>query len=73
MLTCVRRRHIQSAIGSGGGLIQNYDSSADRYTGTFALGIRMIQVAIGVTIGLFVSQILVYALGRRKSVAHFAF
>ena len=33
----------------------------------------MIQVAIGVTIGLFVSQILVYALGRRKSVAHFAF
>ncbi|RDX51091.1 DUF1212-domain-containing protein [Lentinus brumalis] len=64
---------VPSAIGSGGGLIQNYDSSADRYTGTFALGIRMIQVAIGVTIGLFVSQILVYALGRRKSVAHFAF
>ncbi|KAI0720004.1 hypothetical protein C8T65DRAFT_634556 [Cerioporus squamosus] len=64
---------VPSAIGSGGGLIQNYTSSADRYTGTFALGIRMIQVAIGVTIGLFVSQILVYALGRRKSVAHFAF
>lgn len=33
----------------------------------------MIQVAIGVTIGLFVSQILVYTMGRRKSAAHFAF
>ncbi len=33
----------------------------------------MIQVAIGVTIGLFVAQIVVYALGRRKSAAHFAF
>ena len=33
----------------------------------------MIQVAIGVTIGLFMSQLLVYAIGHRKSVAHFAF
>lgn len=63
----------QSAIGNGGGLIQPYSSSAERYSGSFELGIRMIQVAIGVTIGLFVAQILVYALGRRKSAAHFAF
>ena len=64
----------QSAIGSGGGLIQqNYNSSAQRYSSSFELGIRMIQVAIGVTVGLFMSQILVYATGRRKSVAHFAF
>jgi hypothetical protein len=33
----------------------------------------MIQVAIGVTIGLFVSQLVVYAIGTRKTAAHFAF
>ncbi|KAI0639626.1 DUF1212-domain-containing protein [Trametes polyzona] len=64
---------VPSAIGNGGGLIQNYHSSAAQYSGSFELGIRMIQVAIGVTIGLFVAQILVYALGRRKNAAHFAF
>ncbi|KAH9898182.1 hypothetical protein C8Q73DRAFT_683941 [Cubamyces lactineus] len=64
---------VPSAIGNGGGLIQNYSSSAQQYSSSFELGIRMIQVAIGVTIGLFVSQILVYALGRRKNAAHFAF
>ncbi|TBU49962.1 DUF1212-domain-containing protein [Dichomitus squalens] len=64
---------VPSAIGNGGGLIQPYSSSAARYSGSFELGIRMIQVAIGVTIGLFVAQILVYTLGRRKSAAHFAF
>ncbi|PIL31734.1 hypothetical protein GSI_06438 [Ganoderma sinense ZZ0214-1] len=64
---------VPSAIGSGGGLIQPYHSSIERYSGSFELGIRMIQVAIGVTIGLFVAQIVVYALGRRKSAAHFAF
>ena len=64
---------MQSAIGSGGGLIQNYDTSEQQYSSSFQLGIRMVQVAIGVTIGLFVSQILVYAMGRKKNAAHFAF
>ncbi|KAI0652067.1 hypothetical protein C8Q79DRAFT_1005298 [Trametes meyenii] len=64
---------VPSAIGNGGGLIQNYGSSAAQYSSSFELGIRMIQVAIGVTIGLFVAQIMVYALGRRKNAAHFAF
>ncbi|KAI0756791.1 hypothetical protein C8Q80DRAFT_56146 [Daedaleopsis nitida] len=64
---------VPSAIGNGGGLVQTYNSSEERYSNSFGLGIRMIQVAIGVTIGLFVAQILVYALGRRKSAAHFAF
>lgn len=75
--TVPRRTHhhplAQSAIGNGGGLIANYKSSTAQYSSSFELGIRMIQVAIGVTIGLFVSQILVYALGRRKNAAHFAF
>lgn len=65
--------YLQSAIGNGGGLIQNYNSSSAQYSNSFDLGIRMIQVAIGVTIGLFVAQIMVYALGRRKNAAHFAF
>ncbi|CDO72990.1 hypothetical protein BN946_scf185007.g44 [Trametes cinnabarina] len=64
---------VPSAIGNGGGLIQNYSSSTQQYSSSFELGIRMIQVSIGVTIGLFVSQIMVYALGRRKNAAHFAF
>ncbi|KAI0931784.1 hypothetical protein AcW2_000592 [Taiwanofungus camphoratus] len=64
---------VPSAIGNGGGLIQNYNSSSAQYSNSFDLGIRMIQVAIGVTIGLFVAQIMVYALGRRKNAAHFAF
>jgi len=64
---------VPSAIGSGGGLIQSYSSSEAQYSSSFELGIRMIQVAIGVTIGLFVAQILVYTMGRRKNAAHFAF
>ncbi|KAL6310166.1 hypothetical protein BKA93DRAFT_821221 [Sparassis latifolia] len=64
---------VPSAIGNGGGLIQNYDSSSAQYSNSFDLGIRMIEVAIGVTIGLFVAQIMVYTLGRRKNAAHFAF
>ena len=63
----------QSAIGNGGGLISNYRTAAEQYSDTFQLGLRMIQVASGVTIGLFVAQILVYALGRRKNAAYFAF
>ena len=72
-LTCWFMFFVQSAIGSGGGLIQSYKSSSAQYSNGFGLGIRMIQVAIGVTIGLFLAQVLVYALGRRKNAAHFAF
>ncbi|TCD65656.1 hypothetical protein EIP91_002329 [Steccherinum ochraceum] len=64
---------VPSAIGNGGGLIQNYSTSSAEYSSGFSLGVRMIQVAIGVTIGLFIAQIFVYALGRRKNAAHFAF
>ncbi|KAI0094362.1 DUF1212-domain-containing protein [Irpex rosettiformis] len=64
---------VPSAIGNGGGLISNYRTAAQQYSDTFQLGLRMIQVASGVTIGLFVAQIVVYALGRRKNAAYFAF
>ncbi|PCH33928.1 DUF1212-domain-containing protein [Wolfiporia cocos MD-104 SS10] len=64
---------VPSAIGNGGGLIQSYNTSSAQYSNSFDLGIRMIEVAIGVTIGLFVAQMTVYAWGRRKNAGHFAF
>ncbi|KII94210.1 hypothetical protein PLICRDRAFT_102260 [Plicaturopsis crispa FD-325 SS-3] len=64
---------VPSGIAQGGGLTQTYSTSAAQYSNGFALALRMIQVAIGVTIGLFVSQIAVYAMGRRKNAAHFGF
>jgi len=65
---------VPSALAYGGGLTVPYRrSSAEQYSTGFSLALRMIQVAIGVTIGLFVSQIVVYASGRRKNAAHFAF
>ncbi|KIY70181.1 DUF1212-domain-containing protein [Cylindrobasidium torrendii FP15055 ss-10] len=64
---------VPSGIAQGGGLTQNFRSSAEQYTTGFALALRMIAVASGVTIGLFLSQVIVYLVGRRKNAAHFAF
>ncbi|KAK7064367.1 hypothetical protein R3P38DRAFT_3249958, partial [Favolaschia claudopus] len=64
---------VPSGIAQGGGLAQTYKNSADQYSSGFALGLRMISVACGVTIGLFVSQSFVYVFGTRKNAAHFAF
>jgi len=64
---------VPSGIAQAGGLSQTYESSAAQYTSGFGLAIRMVEVAIGVTIGLFVSQIFVYTWGKKKDTAHFAF
>ncbi|GLB35987.1 putative threonine/serine exporter [Lyophyllum shimeji] len=64
---------VPSGIAQGGGLTQTYHSSAEQYSGGFSLALRMISVASGVTIGLFVSQVIVYLFGTRKNAAHFAF
>ncbi|KAJ7706362.1 hypothetical protein B0H17DRAFT_919283 [Mycena rosella] len=64
---------VPSGIAQGGGLTQTYKSSADQYSSGFSLALRMISVACGVTIGLFVSQCIVYLFGTRKNAAHFAF
>ncbi|KAH0838169.1 DUF1212-domain-containing protein [Lanmaoa asiatica] len=64
---------VPSGIASGGGLIDTDPSSTEQYSSGFSLAVRMIRVAIGITLGLFVSQMFVYALGRRKNAAHFAF
>jgi hypothetical protein len=64
----------QSGIGQGGGLLSSDEaSSTQQYSAGLQLAIRIIEVAIGITVGLFISQIFVYALGRRKNAAHFAF
>ncbi|KIJ68213.1 hypothetical protein HYDPIDRAFT_82792, partial [Hydnomerulius pinastri MD-312] len=64
---------VPSGIAQGGGLIDTDQNTTQQYSSGFSLAIRMIRVAIGITVGLFVSQIFVYALGRRKNAAHFAF
>ncbi|KAF8898920.1 hypothetical protein BD779DRAFT_1486237 [Infundibulicybe gibba] len=64
---------VPSGIAQGGGLTQTYHSSAEQYSSGFSLALRMISVAAGVTIGLFVSQVIVYLFGSRKNAAHFAF
>lgn len=48
----------QSGIAQGGGLAQTFRSSAEQYSNGFSLALRMISVAAGVTIGLFVSQVI---------------
>ncbi|KAF9076107.1 hypothetical protein BDP27DRAFT_1442803 [Rhodocollybia butyracea] len=64
---------VPSGIAQGGGVTQTYRSSAEQYSTGFSLALRMISVASGVTIGLFVSQVLVYLFGTQKNAAHFAF
>lgn len=46
----------QSGIAQGGGVTQTYHSSAEQYSSGFSLALRMLTVAAGVSIGLFVSQ-----------------
>lgn len=64
---------LQSGIAEGGGLIDTDPTSTEQYSSGFSLAIRMIRVAIGITLGLFVSQMFVYALWRRKNAAQLAF
>ncbi|KXN85677.1 Pheromone-regulated membrane protein 10 [Leucoagaricus sp. SymC.cos] len=64
---------VPSGIAQGGGLNQNYRNSSEQYSVGFSLALRMISLASGVTVGLFVSQVLVYLFGSRKNGAHFAF
>jgi len=42
-------------------------SSTDLNTIVFNVGYSMIQVAIGITVGLFLSALIVYPLGKRRS------
>ncbi|KAF7979646.1 hypothetical protein HWV62_41615 [Athelia sp. TMB] len=64
---------VPSAIANTGGLSQTYVNDVAQYQTGFNLALHMLQVAIGVTIGLSFSQFIVYAFGSKKRTAHFAF
>ncbi|KAH7336874.1 hypothetical protein B0J17DRAFT_665221 [Rhizoctonia solani] len=65
---------VPSGIAAAGGLAQTYENSAgDQYSTGLALGFRMVQVAIGCTVGLFGAGVVVYSFGSRKRSGYFAF
>ena len=45
----------------------NGTADAATSTGTLTFGISMIEIAIGITVGLFISTLVVYPLGNKKS------
>jgi hypothetical protein len=66
--------NFQSGIAAAGGLSENYQGQdGDQYTTGLAIGLRMVQVAIGITVGLFGSGLIVYSFGSKKHAALFAF
>lgn len=65
---------VPSGIAAAGGLSENYTGQdGDQYTTGLAIGLRMVQVAIGITVGLFGSGLIVYSFGSKKHAALFAF
>ena len=65
---------IPSGIAATGGLSQNYHGQdGDSYSAGLSIGLRMVQVGIGITVGLFGSGLVVYSFGSRKKNALFAF
>ncbi|KNZ55474.1 uncharacterized protein VP01_2668g1 [Puccinia sorghi] len=65
---------VPSGIAAAGGLAMTYRSnSGDSYSNGLIIGFRMVQVAIGITVGLFFSSFVVYSFGRGKSSATFTF
>ncbi|KAF8592655.1 DUF1212-domain-containing protein [Ramaria rubella] len=65
---------IPAGIAATGGLSQNYrGQDDDSYSAGLDIGLRMVQVAIGITVGLFGSGLVVYSFGSRKKNALFAF
>ncbi|KAJ7596861.1 hypothetical protein C8J56DRAFT_299343 [Mycena floridula] len=64
---------VPSGIAQSGGVTPTYHTAEEQYSTGFSLALRMISVASGVTVGLFVSQVIVYLFGSRKNAAHFAF
>ncbi|KAA1096954.1 hypothetical protein PGT21_032365 [Puccinia graminis f. sp. tritici] len=65
---------VPSGIAAAGGLAMTYHStSGDSYSNGLIIGFRMVQVAIGITVGLFFSSFVVYSFGSGKSSATFTF
>ncbi|OCF43967.1 hypothetical protein I317_02237 [Kwoniella heveanensis CBS 569] len=65
---------VPSGIAAAGGLAMTTNPHhSDSYSQGLIIGFRMIQVAIGITVGLFGSGLLIYSFGRKKGAALFAF
>ncbi|WVR06201.1 hypothetical protein IAU60_003231 [Kwoniella sp. DSM 27419] len=65
---------VPSGIAAAGGLAMTTTSHhSDSYSQGLIIGFRMVQVAIGITVGLFGSGLLIYSFGRKKGAALFAF
>ncbi|KAG8893840.1 hypothetical protein FRB99_001675 [Tulasnella sp. 403] len=65
---------VPAGIAATGGLSMNYrGQDGDEYSTGLLIGLRMVQVAIGITVGLFASSLLIYSFGRSKRGAIFAF
>lgn len=65
---------VPSGMAMAGGLAMTYkNSDGDLYSNGLTIGFRMVEVAIGITVGLFGSALVVYSFGRRKGAALFAF
>ncbi|KIO30219.1 hypothetical protein M407DRAFT_225028 [Tulasnella calospora MUT 4182] len=65
---------VPAGIAATGGLSQNYRGvDGDQYSNGLIIGLRTVQVAIGITVGLFASSLLIYSFGRTKRGAIFAF
>ncbi|PWN96370.1 DUF1212-domain-containing protein [Tilletiopsis washingtonensis] len=65
---------VPSGMAMAGGLAMTYKGSdGDLYSNGLSFALRMVQVAIGITVGLFMSALVVYSVGRKKGGALFAF
>lgn len=61
-------------MAAAGGLAMTQAANHDdSYSQGLVIAFRMITVAIGITVGLFGSGLLIYSFGRKKGAALFAF
>lgn len=64
----ITRQSVNGTVANGTTTISSATSSAsDVNSMIFNVGYSMIQVAIGITVGLFLSALVVYPLGKRRS------
>ncbi|KAH8923808.1 DUF1212-domain-containing protein [Atractiella rhizophila] len=62
---------VPSGIAAAGGLAMTNIRTGNSYSDGLMIGFRMVQVAIGITVGLFFSSFVVYSFGSKKKGAIF--
>lgn len=71
MLLTPPASHQQSGLAQSGGFTTQ--SSDDQYSSGLTLGVSMVEVGVGVTLGLFLSQMIIYSIGFKKRGSLFSF